>query len=88
MGDTGQFRCQPDGERLSTAVVRTVARAHDEDVSEQRWPIAEDADRDALDGLFQRRKLDTILPVEADTTTVTVDADASGRPLVGVEAHR
>lgn len=89
MGDTADFYYEPDdGEELSAAVVAAVAKAHDEDVIEQKWVISEDINTDALDGLFQQHNLKTTLQFEADSTTVTIIADASGNPVIKVESHR
>ncbi len=75
-------------ESLSTEVVTAVARAHDEDVLEQKWRISEDINTDALDRLFQERNLNMTLRFEADTTTITIIADTSGKPVIKVESHR
>lgn len=89
MGDVREFYYEPDdGTELSTAVVTAIAKAHDEDVLEQQWVISEDINTDALDGLFQQHNLKTTLQFEADSTTVTIIADASGNPVIKVESHR
>lgn len=43
------------------SVVNVVAQAHDEDVLEQDWSIANDINPDALDGLFRGGHLDMAL---------------------------
>ncbi len=68
--------------------VKAVAKAHDEDVLDQLWVSSEDINTDALDGLFQERKLKMTLQFEADSTTATITADASGKPLIKIESHR
>ena len=89
MSDTDKFRYEPpDDEPLSTAVVEAVAIAHDETVLDQEWLISDDINTDALDGLFQERNLKMTLQFEADTTTATITADASGNPMIKIESHR
>ena len=77
-----------DDESLSMAVVSAVAQAHNEDVIEQDWIINNDINTDALDGLFQDGHLNMTLRFEADTTTVTIDADDQGNPVIEIESHR
>lgn len=89
MSDTDAFYYEPDkDEPLSTEVVRAIAKAHDEDVIEQKWVISEDINTDALDGLFNQQKLKMTLQFEADTTTVTIISDENGNPRVRIESHR
>ena len=89
MGNTREFYYEPDeGEELSTEVVAAVAKAHDEDVLEQKWLISEDINTDALDGLFQENNLKMTLRFEADSTTATITADKNGRPIIKIESHR
>lgn len=84
-----RFRYQPgEGERLSIAVVSAVAQAHHEDVIEQNWIVSNEINPDALDGLFQEGNLNMTLRFEADTTTVTIDADDEGNPVIEIESHR
>ncbi|MDV7348429.1 HalOD1 output domain-containing protein [Halorubrum distributum] len=73
---------------LSMAVVSAVAQAHDEDILEQDWIINNDINTDALDNLFQKGHLNMTLRFEADTTTVTIDADEQGNPVIDIESHR
>jgi hypothetical protein len=75
-------------EPLSTEVVKAIARAHDEDIIDQKWRISDDINTDALDGLFQDHNLDTTLQFTADTTTVTIIANRSGNPIIKIESHR
>lgn len=75
-------------EPLSMEVVTAIARAHDEDVIDQEWRISEDINTDALDGLFQDRKLDMTLQFEADDTTATIMADRKGKPVIKIKSHR
>ena len=83
------FRYEPnEGESLSMAVVSAVALAHNEGVLEQDWIINNDINPDALDGLFQDEHLNMTLRFEADTTTVTIDADEHGNPVIEIESHR
>lgn len=83
------FYHEPDeGEELSTSVVTAVAKAHDENVIEQKWHINKDINTDALNGLFQDHQLKMTLQFETDTTTVTIIADESGNPLIKIESHR
>lgn len=70
------------------AVVSAVAQAHDEDIIEQNWIINNDINTDALDALFQDGHLNMTLRFEADTTTVTIDADEHGNPIIDIESHR
>lgn len=89
MSETAAFYYEPaKDEPLSTEVVRAVAKAHDEDVIQQKWIISEDINSDALDGLFQQHKLKMTLQFEADTTTVTITADENGDPRIRIESHR
>ena len=89
MGNTREFHYEPDeDEQLSTAVVTAIARAHDEDVIDQKWIISDDINTDALDGLFQERNLKMTLQFEADSTTATITADPSGKPMIKIESHR
>ena len=73
---------------LSTEVVSAIAQAHDEDVLDQTWSIADDIDTDALDALFKDRTLGISLQFEADTATVTITADREGKPVIKIESHR
>lgn len=89
MEGTADFYYEPDeGEELSTAVVAAIAKAHDEDVIEQKWVISEDINTDALDGLFQHHHLKMTLQFEADSTTVTIIADVNGDPVIKIDSHR
>jgi hypothetical protein len=89
MENTREFYYEPEkDEQLSTAVVTAIAKAHDEDVIDQKWLISDDINTDALDGLFQERNLKMTLQFEADTTTVTIIADRSGDPIIKIESHR
>lgn len=89
MAGPNVFSYKPDTtEPLSTEVVTAVAKAHDEDVIDQKWRISDDINADALDGLFQDNNLDTTLQFEADTTTVTIIVDRSGDPVIKIESHR
>jgi len=89
MGDAQEFYYEPqEGESLSTEVVTAVAKAHEEDVLEQKWVISKDINSDALDGLFERRNLDMTLKFEADGATVTIIADQYGNPQIKIESHR
>lgn len=84
-----RFRYSPEeDESLSMAVVSAVAEAHHEDIIEQDWIISNDINPDALDSLFQDEHLNMTLRFEADTTTVTIDADEQGKPLIDIESHR
>lgn len=84
-----RFRYAPEeAESLSMAVVSAVAAAHQEDIIEQDWLISNDINPDALDGLFQERNLNMTLRFEADSTTVTIDADEHGNPVIEIESHR
>lgn len=87
--DVEQFRYVAEKEdSLSMAVVSAVAEAHHEDVIEQDWIINNDINTDALDGLFQDGHLNMTLRFEADTTTVTIDADEQGNAVIDIESHR
>lgn len=89
MGDTQEFYYEPDSvEQLSTAVVKAVAQAHDEDVIDQKWTISDDINTDALDGLFQEHNLKMTLKFEADGTTATIIANKRGNPHITIESHR
>jgi hypothetical protein len=89
MVDENRFRYTPDGdESLSMAVVSAVAQAHHEDIIEQDWLIANDINPDALDKLFQEGNMNMTLRFEADSTTVTIDADERGNPVIEIESHR
>lgn len=89
MSDSGGFHYEPpDNELLSTAVVEAVAKAHDEDILDQKWIISNDINTDALDGLFQEQNLKVTLQFEVDGSTVTIVADEAGNPLITVESHR
>ncbi|WP_299332609.1 HalOD1 output domain-containing protein [Haloplanus sp.] len=89
MANTAEFYYEPDdSEALSTAVVTAIARAHDEDVLDQKWVISEDINTDALDMLFQEHNLRMSLQFEADTTTATITADRNGDPIIKIESHR
>ncbi|MFW6002995.1 MAG: HalOD1 output domain-containing protein [Halanaeroarchaeum sp.] len=89
MGTTTEFYYEPDeNEELSVAVVTAVAKAHDEDVLDQRWLISEDINADALDRLFDERNLKMTLQFRADTTTATITADPDGKPVIKIESHR
>ena len=83
------FRYTPEeDESLSMAVVSAVAQAHREDIIEQNWIINNDINTDALDNLFQDDHLNMTLRFEADMTTVTIDADEQGNPVITIESHR
>jgi hypothetical protein len=89
MENTQEFYYEPaEDEELSTAVVTAVAKAHDEDMLEQKWLISEDINTDALDGLFNESNLDMTLQFEADSTTATIIANQNGDPVVKIESHR
>lgn len=89
MNDTREFYYEPEeNEELSTAVVTAVARAHNEDVLDQEWLIADDINTDALDGLFQECNFNMTLQFEADGTTATIIADRRGDPRIKIESHR
>lgn len=89
MSDTQDFYYEPEAtEQLSTAVVAAVAQAHEEDVLNQEWFIADDINTDALDGLFQEHNLDMTLQFEADGTTATIIADKRGNPHIKIKSHR
>jgi hypothetical protein len=88
MGNTQEIYYDPvDGESLSTAVVTTVAKAHDEDILDQKWLISEDITTDALDGLFQEHNLKMTLQFEA-VTTATIMADRTGDSVIKIESYR
>lgn len=87
--DVEHFRYIADKEdSLIVAVVSAVAEAHHEDIIEQDWIVNNDINTDAFDGLFQDGHLDTTLRFEADMTTVTIDADERGNPVIEMEPHR
>lgn len=87
--DKNQFRYTPEtDESLSMSVVSAVAEAHHEDIIEQNWLIANDINPDALDNLFQEGNLNMTLRFEADSTTVTIDADNQGNPVIEIKSHR
>jgi hypothetical protein len=81
------YEADPTNE-LSTEVGSAIAQAHDEDVLEQTWSIADDIDTDALDALFTDRTLGVSLQFEADAATVTITADREGKPVIKIESHR
>lgn len=84
-----RFRYKPvENEPLSVAVVSAIADAHQEGVLEQKWIISDDINTDALDNLFQEGHPNMILRFEADTSTVTIDADDQGDPIIEIESHR
>lgn len=84
-----RFRYVPEeDESLSMAVVSAIAAANQEDIIEQKWLISNDINPDALDDLFQERNLNMTLRFEADTATVTIDADEQGNPVIEIESHR
>ncbi|WP_324758574.1 HalOD1 output domain-containing protein [Haloarcula sp. GH36] len=89
MAETRDFHYEADTTHpLSSEVVTAIAKAHDEDVLDQKWRISDDINTDALDGLFQDHQLDTTLQFEADTVTVTIRADRDGNPSIKIESHR
>ena len=89
MSEAQKFRYEADStEPLSTEVVQAVAKAHDEDVLDQKWRIADDINTDALDELFKDHHLDITLQFEADTATVSIIADEEGNPIITIESHR
>lgn len=89
MAIENRFHYQPDnGERLSLAVVSAVAKAHHEEVIEQNWIIQNEINPDALDKLFDDDQLNMSLQFEADRSTVTIDADEHGEPVITIESHR
>jgi hypothetical protein len=89
MAETSDFYYEADPtESLSTEVVTAIAKAHDEDVIEQKWRISDDINTDSLDGLFQESHLNITLQFEADTTTVTIIADKDGDPVIKINSHR
>ena len=89
MTETQDFYYEADTtESLSTEVVTAIAKAHDENVIDQKWVISDDIDTDALDGLFQDNHLDITLQFKADTATVTIIADRTGNPVIKIESHR
>lgn len=89
MGKPQDFHYEPDSTKpLSTEVVTAVAKAHDEDVIEQKWVISDDINTDALDSLFQDHHIDITLQFTADSTTATIIADRNGDPVIKIESHR
>lgn len=89
MTDQTRFRYEPaDEEPLSTAIVSAVAIAHNEDVLDQNWILANDINPDALDALFSDRKPKMCLTFEANASTVTVEVDKQGEFSVEIESHR
>lgn len=88
MTDQTRFSYEPaDEEPLSTAIVSAVARAHNEDVLDQNWILANDINPDALDALFADGKANMCLTFEANASTVTVDLDAQGQCSIEIESH-
>lgn len=89
MTEADDFYYEADtDEQLSTEVVTAIAKAHDEDVIEQKWLIGDDIDPDSLDGLFQSNNIGISLQFEADSTTVTITSDTEGDPHIRIESHR
>jgi len=89
MTDQTRFRYEPaDEEPLSTAIVSAVAIAHNEDVLDQHWILANDINPDALNALFSDGKPKMCLTFEANASTVTVDVDKQGEFSVEIESHR
>lgn len=89
MEDNKKFTYEPaPGEQLSAAVVQAVAKAHDEDVLDQRWVISDDINTDALDKLFQEQNLKMTLQFVADGTTATIVSNKNGNPVITIESHR
>lgn len=89
MSPVRDFHYEADPDRsLSAEVVTAIAKAHDEDIIEQKWQIEKDINTDALDGLFQDHNLNTTLEFTADTVTVTIVADGIGDPVIKIESHR
>lgn len=89
MTDQTRFRYEPaDEEPLSTAIVSAVAIAHNEDVHDQNWILANDINPDTLDALFSERKPNMRLTFEANASTVTVDVDDQGQFSIEIESHR
>lgn len=89
MGKAQDFHYEADPtEPLSLEVVTAIAKAHNENIIDQKWRISDDINTDSLDGLFQDNKLDTILQFKADTVTVTIVADKNGNPVIKIESHR
>lgn len=87
--DVEQFRyVAEEDEPLSMAVVSAIAQAHHEDIIEQDWILNNDINPDGLDALFQDGHLNMTLRFEADSTTVTIDADEQGNPVIEIESHR
>ncbi|MBX0305152.1 HalOD1 output domain-containing protein [Haloarcula salinisoli] len=89
MTDQTRFHYEPgDAEPLSTAIVSAVAIAHNENVLDQKWILANDINPDALDALFFDGKPNMRLTFEADASTVTVDVDDQGQFDIEIESHR
>ena len=89
MSEAGDFYYNPEEtEKLSTAVVKAVAKAHDEDVLEQKWRISDDINADALNSLFDEPRLNTVLQFKPDTTTATISVGRDGTPRIKIESHR
>jgi hypothetical protein len=83
------LRYRPEeGQSLSMAVVNAVAQAHQEGVLEQDWVLQNDINPDALDELFNDNHLHLGIRFEADTSTVTIEADDEGNPVIEIESHR
>jgi predicted ATP-grasp superfamily ATP-dependent carboligase len=83
------FRYNPnDDEKLSTAVVGAVAKAHDENIIDQDWILSNDVNPDALNALFQDGHPDMTITFEADDSTVTIDIDSDENYTIIVESHR
>ncbi len=89
MADQTRFGYEPtDEEPLSVAIVRAVAMAHQEDVHEQNWMLANYINPDALSALFSDEKRNMHLTFEVDATTVIVDVDKWGDIVIEIESHR
>jgi len=89
MGREADYTYEADTtEPLSTEVVTAVAKAHDEDVIEQKWHMSDDINTDALNGLFQDHNVNTTLQFNTDTVTVTIIADIDGDPIIHIDSHR
>ena len=89
MVDKEEFYYEPrEGESLSTEVVTAVAKAHNEDVIDQKWRISDDINSDALDRLFKDRTVNMALTFEADGATATIIADQYGGLQIKIESHR
>lgn len=89
MGDDREFYYEPDGsERLTTAVVRAVAEAHDEDPIDQTWVLGREIDTDALDRIFREHSAGLRLQFEADATTATIIGRGDRNPVIRIESHR